>query len=204
MADWRRQILPALFAAVLGACSQLPPPGSGTAVGNGANEVREHQSGEFIVLVGPTAQHAAPFLGIPGTNFFRLRSFIDRRNGQSADQLYVSDSYSGPERNWDAAHDASGHPLVFIPISRQEITCSSGCSYAEEFAVNLPERELRANPDGLNVIFTDPTGGEQTVTVSAAQIAAQLEAVETQRRAVLRAVAGSVETPLPAAAHQAE
>ena len=27
-----------------------------------------------------------------------------------------------------------------------EITCSGGCSYAEEFAADLPEAELRASP----------------------------------------------------------
>lgn len=204
MTDRRRRILPALFTAMLGACSQLPPPGSGAAPGSGAVDVREHQLGKFIALVGPKAQHGAPFLGTPGTNFFCLRSFIDRRNGESVDQLYVSDSYDGPERNWDAAHDASGHPLVFIPISQQEITCSSGCSYVEEFAANLPESELRANPDGLNVTFTDPTGDEKRITVSAAQIAGQLTAVEAQRRAVLRAAAAAVETPRPAGVHQAE
>ncbi len=119
-------------------------------------------------------------------------------------QLYVSDSYDGAERNWDAAHDAAGHPLVFIPISRHEITCATGCSYVEEFAANIPESELRANPDGLRVAFTDAAGGEKTISVSAGQIAAQLAAVEAQRRAVLPAAASVEATPLPAAAHQPE
>jgi len=206
MAERRRPILPALFAAlllfaVLGACSQMAPPGS-AAVPDGAVEVRE--SGRFVTLVGPKAQHAAPFLGTPGTNFYCLRSFIDRRNAESVNQLYVSDSYDGAERNWDAAHDAAGHPLVFIPISRHEITCATGCSYVEEFAANIPESELRANPDGLTVAFTDAAGGEKTISVSAGQIAAQLAAVEAQRRAVLPAAASVEATPLPAAAHQPE
>ena len=204
MTDRRRPILPALFAAALSACAQLAPPGSAAAPGGGAVDVGERQSGRFIALVGPKAQHAAPFLGTPGTNFFCLRSFIDRRNGQSVDQLYVSDSYDGPERNWDAAHDAAGHRLAFIPISRHEIACASGCAYLEEFAANIPESELRANPDGLKVAFTDPAGGEKTITVSAAQIAAQLAAIEAQRRAIPPAAAsGGAAAPL-AATHQPE
>ena len=210
----RRPILPALFVpalfaqalfvVVLSACSQLAPPGSATAPGGGAVEVREHQSGRFIALVGPKAQHAAPFLGTPGTNFYCLRSFIDPRNAQSVNQLYVSDSYDGAERNWDAAHDAAGHPLVLIPISRHEITCATGCSYVEEFAANIPESELRASPDGLTVAFTDAAGGEKTISVSAGQIAAQLAAVEAQRRAVLPAAASIEAMPLRGAAHQPE
>ncbi len=32
---------------------------------------------------------------LPGTNFYCLRSFVDRKTGETADQLYVSDSYDG-------------------------------------------------------------------------------------------------------------
>ncbi len=82
--------------------------------------MREHLSGRFIALIGPKAQHAPPYLDTPGTNFYCLRSFIDRKTGETVDQLYVSDSYDGTERNWDGAHViAPGSALVFIPISRR-------------------------------------------------------------------------------------
>jgi hypothetical protein len=198
----RRGIVPLVFGLALSACSQFAPPGSSPGAGGKAPavEVREHLSGRFIALIGPKAQHAPPYLGSPGTNFYCLRSFVDRKTGETADQLYVSDSYDGTERNWDAARDAKGQGLVFIPIRRDEITCNAGCSYAEEFAANIPESALRANPTGLAVTFTDYAGDRKTITVSAGQIAAQLAAVDAQRSA-LSSPAAATEPP-SAAAHQ--
>ena len=92
------------------------------------------KDGRFISLVGPGRQHHDPFLGVPHTNFYALRSAIDTRTGETLHQLYVEDSYAGSERNWNAAKDAQGHALRFIAISKNEITCGAGCSYAEEFA----------------------------------------------------------------------
>jgi hypothetical protein len=201
-----RKSLVIVCGTALGACSPFAPLGSpsspaGTSPGGRSNaaevEVREHFSGRFIALIGPKAQHAAPYLGTPGTNFYCLRSFIDRKTGQTADQLYVSDSYEGSERNWDAARNTAGRTLAFIPISHDEITCSGGCSYAEEFAANIPESELRANPMGLAVTFIDHAGDEKTITLSASQIAAQLAAVDAQQT-VAPFPAASVEPPLPA------
>jgi hypothetical protein len=205
----RRGLLPVVFGVALSACSQLESSGSSSATAgakSGPNsrvptvEVREHLSGRFIALVGPKAQHAPPYLGTPGTNFYCLRSFVDRKTGETADQLYVSDSYDGAERNWDAARDNAGRPQVFIPISRDEITCDGGCSYAEEFAANIPESELRTNPGGLSVTFTDHAADEKTINLSAAQIAVQLAAVDAQQNAA-QSPAASSEPPL-AAAHQ--
>ena len=205
----RQGILPVVFGVALSACSPLGSSGYSSATpGAGPSpnsrvptvEVREHLSGRFIALVGPKAQHAPPYLGTPGTNFYCLRSFVDRKTGETADQLYVSDSYDGAERNWDAARDNAGRAQVFIPISREEITCSGGCSYAEEFAANIPENELRASPRGLSVIFTDHAGDEKTINLSADQIASQLAAVDAQQNAA-QSPAASAEPPLPAA-HQ--
>ena len=198
----RQRVLPAVFGVALSACSQLGSSGSSPgAVGKApAVAVREDLSGRFTALIGPKAQHAPPYLGTPGTNFYCLRSFVDRKTGETADQLYVSDSYDGAERNWDSAHDDAGRAQVFIPISRNEITCDRGCSYAEEFAATIPESELRASPRGLSVIFTDHAGDEKTITVSADQIVAQLAAVDAQQHAA-PSPAVSAEPPL-AAAHQ--
>ena len=109
------------------------------------------QGGRFIALVGPRRQHAEPFLGVPGTNIYALRSWIDTRTGETVHQLYVADSYAGAERNWNAARDAQGQSLRFVEISKNEITCERGCSYVEEFAAPLPEARLRASTGGLTV-----------------------------------------------------
>jgi hypothetical protein len=198
----RRGIVPLVFGAALSACSQFAAPGSSPSAAGKAPvvEVREHLSGRFIALIGPKAQHAPPYLGTPGTNFYCLRSFVDRKTGETADQLYVSDSYNGTERNWNAARDATGQALVFIPVHLDKIACDGGCSYAEEFAANIPESTLRANPMGVAVTFTDGAGDAKTITLSADQIAVQLAAVDAQRNAV-SSPAAAAEPPL-AATHQ--
>ncbi|MGH7030750.1 MAG: hypothetical protein ACREE9_12480 [Stellaceae bacterium] len=200
----RPSFLVILFGAALTGCVALAPPGAGSgpvaAAARGV-AVREHGSGRFVELIGAKAQHAPPFLGTPGTNFYCLRSIVDRKTGETANQLYVSDSYDGAERSWDAAHDAAGRPLIFIPINRNEIACQrGGCSYAEEFAADIPAPAFEARPPGFTVTFTDRAGDRQTIRVSADQIAGQLTAVAAQQKSI---PARAVSTGLPPAApHQ--
>src|SRR5260221_13393973 len=96
------------------ACAQLAPgpPGGGRP----AVLAREDLSPGFITFIGPKAQHAPAFLDTPGTNFYCLRSFLDRRTGETTHQLYVSDSYRGAERDWNAARNSAGTPLPFVGI----------------------------------------------------------------------------------------
>jgi len=195
MTACRQRVLAVLLGAALTACAELAPPTAPSVV------VRQHLSGRFIALIGPKAQHAPPYLGTPGTNFYCLRSFVDRKTGETADQLYVSDSYDGTEHSWDGAHDGAGRALVFVPISRDKIACDAGCSYVEEFAADIPESDLRASPQGFAVTFADRTGDEKTITLSADQIAAQLAAVDAQHGAMPFPAGASAEPP-PAAAHQ--
>lgn len=181
----RQGVFPMLvLAAALGACVQSPPleapPKPGGAPGPPAAAAPEDASPRFIGIIGTRTQHDPPFLGVPETNFYCLRSFIDRQTGQTLHQLYVSDSYTGRERHWNAARDGAGHQLRFVEISRHEITCSDGCSYAEEFAADIPESELRANPRGLSVTFTAHSGDEKTIVISGSQITAQLAAVDAR------------------------
>jgi len=96
-------------------------------------------------------------------------------------QLYVEDSYFGAERNWEAAADPAGQKLRFIAISKNQITCENGCSYAEEFAAGLPEALLRARPQGLPITFTAHSGARQTIIVPGDLIAKQLAAVDEAR-----------------------
>src|SRR5712691_12805181 len=151
----------ALLAALAGCAglSRAPPPSAQPAT---AVTRSVEQDGKFIALVGPRRRHAEPFLGVPGTNFDALRSWIDTRTGETAHQLFVEDSYFGAERNWEAARDGRGQKLRFIAISKNEITCENGCSYAEEFAAAVPETLLRASPQGLAVNFAAHAGPEKT------------------------------------------
>lgn len=191
----RRWLAAGLLSTALAACAPMTPPasigalkaiGPGTASATRPGEiaVREHLSGRYLALIGPKAQHDPPYLDTPETNYFCLRSFVDRQTGESAHQLYVAASYD-TKRDWTAAHDGGGQELRFIPISRAEIACDGAnqCSYSEEFAANLPESELRDNTKGFSVTFTDRAGGAQTIAVSADQVTAQLAALaEHQKR----------------------
>jgi len=183
----RRGFLAVLLGVALSSCAQLASrqPVAGTPV----VEVREGSAQRFITFTGPKAQHAPRFFDIPETNFYCLRSFVDRRTGETAHQLYVTDSYFGAERGWNAARDSTGAALPFVPIGRDEISCDAGCSYVEEFAANLPESALRASPDGLAVTFSSSSGDEKTILVSGARIAAQLAAVDARGSPVRPAAA---------------
>jgi hypothetical protein len=177
---WRQEGLLAVFLGMaLTSCAQLTPRQSDSGVL--VTEAREDSSHRFILFMGPRAQHAPPFLDIPETNFYCLRSFVDRRTGETAHQLYVTDSYFGAERGWNAARDSAGAPLPFVAIGHDEITCDAGCSYVEEFAANLPESLLRSSLKGLAVTFRSPSGDEKTIVISGDRIAAQLAATDAKR-----------------------
>jgi hypothetical protein len=187
MTRHRRSVLAAaLLGLALAACAQKPPPRPATHPSSGPDTVvsaSDDPNSRFIGLIGTRVQHAPPFLGVPETNFYCLRSFIDQQTGETRHQLYVADSYSGAERHWDAARDGAGHALRFVEISRDQITCDGGCSYAEEFAADIPEGELRANSQGLKVIFGTSSGAEKTIIVSGNQITSQIAAIDARQHA---------------------
>jgi hypothetical protein len=182
----RRGLAAALVGAALSACAQPPPavPASAPAPSGAvrpATSAESEPSARFIFFVGPRRQHDPPFLGVPYSNFYCLRSFFDRQADETAHQLYVADSYFGAERDWDGAHDAAGHALRFAHIGTDKITCENGCAYEEEFAATIPEAELRASAQGLTVTFTSHSGKTMTIDLSGEQIASQLAAVDAER-----------------------
>jgi len=186
----RRGILAASLGLTLAACAQPPPPEAPARLSAAAvAPARGDIPSRFVGLIGTRTQHSPPFLGVPETNFYCLRSFLDRQTGETRHQLYVADSYSGPERHWDAARDGGGRSLRFLEITRHEITCDGGCSYTEEFAADIPESELRANPQGLKVAFSAHSGTEKTITISGSQITAQLAAVDAVHNPAVPAAA---------------
>jgi hypothetical protein len=174
-----------LAVLVLAACAPVTPPSTTTGSVVNANTVvvREDLSGRFIALIGPRQQHAPPYLGAPDTNYSCLRTLIDRGTGETANQLYIAASYD-EKRDWSAAYDNAGRPLKFLAIGRYPIACAQpqgggNCSYSEEFAAKLPEGELSQNAAGFSVTFIETSGGNarQTIAVSAAQVSAQLAAL---------------------------
>jgi hypothetical protein len=166
------------FVLALAGCVVMPAPPV-TPAGGGVSVSPVSQ--RFLAFTGRKVPHGPPFLGIPETNFYALRSWLDRRTGEARYQLYVSDSYSGAERDWEAAHDGAGRPLTFVAVSRHQIACTGECSWVEDFAADLPEGELRASPNGLSVVFTARSGIAKRIDIAPADIVAQLRAVDAAR-----------------------
>jgi hypothetical protein len=197
------RLLGPVLLLVLGGCAATDAAVRPAAAPDTVSESVE-EGGKFAAFVGPRRQHGEPFLGIAGTNFYVLRSWIDRRTGETTHQLYVEDSYSGAKRQWNAAQDARGQPLRFVPISTHEISCDNGCAYAEEFAAALPEAALRASPQGLPVFFKARSGAQMAIPIPADLIAKQLAAVDRARAGVAAAAVapapGAAATPVAATA----
>jgi len=188
-----------VFGPAAAAVLLLALAGCGTAPVQLANAVAmsREQGGRFIALVGPRTQHEEPFLGVPSTNFFALRSWIDTRTGEVIHQLYVEDSYFGAKRTWNAA-SANGQPLRFVPITINEITCEQNCSYAEEFAAAFPDALLRASPQGLQVRFTAQSRADKLILVRGDLIQRQIAAVDEARATLPSASAATAPPPATA------
>jgi hypothetical protein len=195
MAHLRRAAVSLLLPALTACAGSAPPAQPGAGDSPQVVAARENPSPRFIGLISAKAQHAPPFLGVPQTNFYCLRSFLDRQTGETRHQLYVSDSYFGVERRWNAARDGAGRSLRFIEISREEISCDNGCSYTEEFAAELPESALRAATGGLAVTFTARSGAEKTISVPGKLITAQLAAVDASHNPLQPAAARTGAAP---------
>jgi hypothetical protein len=176
----RRSLAAVPFAAAVAACAA--PAASPTTATRPAAAVESRISPRFIGFVGPKLAHDPPFLGVAATNFYTLRSLLDRQTGESVTQLYVAASYFGAERGWDGARDGAGRKLRFSHISTDRITCNGGCAYAEEFAATLPEAVLRGDDADVMITFTARSGAAMTIRLSRLLIAGQLAAIEAARR----------------------
>jgi hypothetical protein len=194
----------ALLVVLLGGCAELLPGGLAEKLspqpGAEGVELTREQNGKFLAFVGPKLQHTAPFLGVADTNYFALRSWIDTRNREVVHQLYVAASYYGDPYRWDGVRDKDNTALRLIPISRNQITCDYGCSYADEFAAALTEDYLRAHKKGLTVIFTAANNKTLEVTVPGELVIKELVAVDTVRDALAKGQPVAAATPAPAAA----
>ncbi len=193
----RRALAAALLGAQLAGCTAMTTTERDlSSPGQNGIAVREDLSGRFVALIGPRIQDDPPYLGVPRTNYSCLRTLIDRKTGEMAQQLYVSASYEA-NHDWDAAHDHAGRTLTFLPISRLPIACTGTdkCAYAEEFAAKFPESLLNENPRGFSVTFADRAGHTQTIAVTAAQVAAQQAALAQYRQSVAAATAAPAPRP---------
>jgi len=158
-------------------------------------ELTKEQGGRFIAFVSPRQQHSAPFLGVDDTNFFCLRSWLDNKTGETAHQLYVEDSYYGGPYLWNGVYDTANTKLNLVAISRNQITCELGCSFADEFAAELPEAYLRGHKDGFAVTFISSNGKTLAVKVPAEMVAAEINAVDAVKDVAAKAAANPPAAP---------
>jgi hypothetical protein len=181
--------------ALLAGCATTAPPPEPSPVA--AAGVTVFKDGRFLALIGPRRQHAEPFLDVADTNYYLLRGFIDTKSGEVTHQLYVQYSYFGAPAEWKDARDQADQQLRFTKLNHNEITCESGCSYADEFAAALPEPLLRQSSAGLSVTFTGDRGIKKTIAVDGALIATELGAVDTVRAKLASAAAAAPAAPTP-------
>ena len=90
----RRPRSPRSPRARAAAASAVARAGAGRAPDT-AITVRSSRMAGSSPSSGPKTQHAAPFLGVPGTNYLLPAQLLDTRSGEIANQLYVEDSYVG-------------------------------------------------------------------------------------------------------------
>jgi hypothetical protein len=193
----RHFLTSAVVALVLSGCAALQPEEKLAPQPQAPGvELTKEQGGRFIAFVSPKQQHSAPFLGVDDTNFFCLRSWLDNKTGETAHQLYVEDSYYGGPYLWNGVYDTANTKLNLVSISRNQISCEQGCSFADEFAAELPENYLRVHKDGFAVTFISSNGETLAVKVPADMVTAEINAVDAVKDVAAKAAA----SPAPAAA----
>jgi hypothetical protein len=180
----RHALAAALLGLAVSACAaNAPAPAPAAQVPKTpAVVVREDLSPRYIEFIGPKILFAKPFLDVPDTNYFALRSWLDKKTGAVAHQLYVSESYVGARRTWLGARDGQGDALPVVAISSHEIACDPGCFYTDDFAASLSDALLRKSLGGLAVTLTAKGGTEKTIAVPAAIVKAELATVDAWRR----------------------
>ncbi len=149
-------------------------------------------------LVGPELK-VDPFVGIDHDS--RLRTFIDKKTGEVANQLYVHITYTGKE--WKFYETASDDTANFLPLKK--ITSDSshcdklfGCIYTEDVVVEFDEATLEGREGKIYEIKLSPKFGDGLIiTVSTEQIALQLAAIREIQETLADKAAGRVTLPKP-------
>lgn len=154
---------------------------------SGPSGIQGVESDEFspAMKINGITESEIPLGGI--FRYWHLRSFVNKNDGTTDHQLYVSIRYSSSARkkSFNLANDDTATELNVRPIwSESQISClnnmfSSGCSYAEDIGIDVTAESLRAHAaTGYRIKVTAKNGDSFIVAVSPAQIAAQLSTAE--------------------------
>ena len=111
---------------------------------------------------------------------WNIRSWLDRDTKATTHQLYVTVSYDGDWRFYDRAADDSATDLRVTKIGTKVVYCSAGSCLVSEFVgVDLPEATLKAKAGtGFQIKISAKSGDSLVLEISAAQITAELKAIE--------------------------
>lgn len=113
-----------------------------------------------------------------------LRSWLNKDTWLIRHQVYWADSYYGSGwRFWFIARDENATNLELMDISKDVGHCSSygGCSHYETIGIMVSDATLRAKrTTGLQIKVKARDGSEQVLSLSPAQIDAQLTAIASK------------------------
>ncbi len=125
-------------------------------------------------------------------NYYFIRSWLIKNTGAVIHQLYVSYGYTGADSkyvDWCSANDENANTLNVVSISKNRAVDSSygmiPYKFIEIVGVELSNELLKANKNtGFRVKLKSKksTNSDRVISVTAEQIAAQLDAVETKRK----------------------
>jgi len=107
-----------------------------------------------------------------------LRSFVDKKTGLAANQVYVTVSYVGGWRFYRTASFEGGAQRAVLAIDRNVDFCNGGiCAYTETLGIQLSDEELQAAARGMKIRLNAKSGHESMIELPANYVAGFLAAL---------------------------
>lgn len=151
--------------------------------------VKTYKTNEGLERFEQAMERAGHKITYPN-NYYFIRSWLIKNTGAVIHQLYVSCGYTGFDNkyvDWYSANDENANTLNVVSISKNIAVDSSMIPYKfiEIVGVELSNELLKANKNtGFRVKLKSKksTNSDRVISVTAEQVAAQLDAVETKRK----------------------
>jgi hypothetical protein len=111
---------------------------------------------------------------------FFIRSWVNKKTGETTHQLYIADVYTGKWKFWVLASDDQATPLKLVAISRDVESCRYGsCIYTEHIGIDIPDSALRKrSSDEYRIKIKARSGHEKIIAISQELISAQLDEID--------------------------
>lgn len=153
--------------------------------------VKTYKTNEGLERFEQAMERAGHKITYPN-NYYFIRSWLIKNTGAVIHQLYVSYGYTGADNkyvDWYSANDENTNTLNVVSISKNIAVDSSYSMVPYEFieiiGVELSNELLKANKNtGFRVKLKSKksTTSDRVISVTAEQVAATLDAVETKRK----------------------